>query len=131
MKSWTRSRDCDTGRTAETHEDMKEYFRSADRPKAQVSTTIVQKLKSKFEAKQKGSQVPTVQRVQKTVEVPRVQYIDKVVDILVEAARQDTHHENKKRKTLFVNIASGDEAEDGTENESAMTRCLVQEKSPC
>ena len=90
VKSRTRSRDCDTGRTA------------------------------------KGSQVPTAQRVQRTVEVPRVQYIDKVVDILVEAARQDTQHENKKRKTLFVNIASGDEVEDGSENESAMTRCLVQ-----
>ena len=126
VKSRTRSRDCDTGRTARTHEDMKEHSRSADRPKAQVSTSIVQRLKSKFEAKQKGSQVPTVQRVQKTVEVPRVQYIDKVVDIPVEAARQDTQHENKKRKTFFVNIASGDEAEDGTENESAMTRCLVQ-----
>ena len=128
VKSRTRSRDCDTGRTAGTHEDMKQYSRSADRPQAQVSTSIVQRLTSKFETKQKGSQVPTVQRVQKTVEVPRVQYIDKVVDILVEAARQDTQHENKKRKTLFVNIASGDEAEDGTENESAMTRCFVQEE---
>ena len=27
-----------------------------------------------------------------------------------------------------MSIASGDEAEDGTENESAMTRCLVQEE---
>ena len=126
VKSRTRSRDCDTGRTARTHEDMKEYSRTADRLKAQVSTSIVQRLKSKFEAEQKGSQVPTVQRVQKTVEVPRVQYIDKVVHIPVEAARQDTQRENQKRKTLFVNIASGDEAEDGTENESAMTRCLVQ-----
>ena len=115
LKSRTRSRDCDTGRTSETHEDMKEYSRSADRPKAQVSTSIVQGLKSKFEAKQKGSQVPTAQRVQKTVKVPRVQYIDKVVDI-------------QKRKTLFVNIASGDEAEDRTDNESAMTRCFVQEE---
>ena len=123
VKSRTRSRDCDTGRTAGTHEEVIEYSRSADRPKAQVSTSIAQRLKSKFEAKQKGSQVPTVQ---KTVEVPRVQYIDKVVDIPVEAARQDTQHENKKRKTLFVSIASGDEAADGTENESAMTRCLVQ-----
>ena len=74
VKSRTRSRDYDTGRTAGIHEDM-----SADRPKAQMSTSIVQELKSKFEAKQKGSQVPTVQRVQKTVEVARVQYIDKVV----------------------------------------------------
>ena len=49
-----------------------------------------------------------------------------MVHIPVEAARQDTQHENKKRKTLFVSIASGDDAEDGTENESAMTRCLVQ-----
>ena len=64
--------------------------------------------------------------MQKTVEVPRVQYIDKVVDFFVEAARQDTQHENKKRKTLFVNVASGGEAEDGSENESALTRCLVQ-----
>ena len=120
VKSRTRSRDCDTGRTAGTHEDMKEHSPVQHRPsKPRLST-------SKFEAKQKGSQVPTVQRVQKTVEVPRVQYIDKVVDIPVEAARQDTQHENKKRNTLFVNIASGDEAEDGTENESAMTRCLVQ-----
>ena len=95
----------------------------------------MQRLKSKFEAKQKGpqypwsaperAQVPTIQSVQKTVEVPRVQYIDKVVDILVAATRQDTQHENKIRKTLFVNIASVDEAEDGSENESAMTRCLV------
>ena len=107
---------------------MKEYSRSADRSKAQMSTSIVQRLTSKFEAEEKGSQVPTVQRVQKRVEVPRVQYIDKVVDIPVEAARQDTQHENKKRKTLFVSIASTDEAEDGTENESAMTRCLVQEE---
>ena len=89
---------------------MKEHSRSANKPKAQMSTSIVQRLKSKFEAEEKGSQVPTVQRVQKTVEVPRVQYIDKVVDIPVEAARQDTQHENKKRKTLFVSIASGDEA---------------------
>ena len=44
----------------------------------------------------------------------------------MEAARQDTQHENKKRKSLFVNIASRDEAEDETENESAMTRCLFQ-----
>ena len=126
VKSRTRSRDYDTGRTSGIHEDMKEYCQSADRPKAQMSTSIVQGLKSKFEAKQKGSQVPSVQRVQKTVEVPRVQYIDKVVDIPVEAARQDTQHENKKRKTLFVSIASGDEAEDVTENESAITRCPVQ-----
>ena len=104
---------------------MKEYSPSADRPKAQVSTSVVQRLKSKFEAKQNGSQVPTVQRLQETVEVPRLQYIDKVVDIPVEAARQDTQHENKKRKTLVVNIASGDEPEEGSENESAMTRCLV------
>ena len=61
--------------------------------------------------------------MQKTVEVPRVQYIDKVVDILLEAARQDTQHEKKKKKkTLFVNVASGGEAEDGSENESALTR---------
>ena len=63
VKSRTSSRDCDTGRTAGTREDMKE---------AQMSTSIVQRLKSKFEAEEKGSQVPTVQRVQKTVEVPRV-----------------------------------------------------------
>ena len=55
-----------------------------------------------------------------------MQYIDKVVDIPAEAAQQDTQHENKKRKTLFVSIASGDEAKDGTENESAMTQCLIQ-----
>ena len=88
MKSRTCSRDCDTERTAGTHEDKKEYSRSADRPKAQVNTSIVQRIKSKFEAKQRGSQVPTVQRVQKTVEVLRVQYIDKVVDIPVEAAEE-------------------------------------------
>ena len=89
-----------TGRTAGTHdgsplsssfngkpshdEDMKEYSQGADGPKAQVSTSVVQRLKSKFEAKQKGpqylraperAQVPTVQSAQKTVEVPRVQYI--------------------------------------------------------
>ena len=146
VKSRTSSRDYDTGRTAGIHEDI-----SADRPKAQMSTSIVQELKSKFEAKQKGSQVPTVQRVQKTVEVPRVQYIDKVADILLDVQRQgstnqapqyidevvdvpvptqipDTddmclhetadedglEHENKERKTLIVNIASGDEAEDDT-----------------
>ena len=91
----------------------------------------MQRLKSKCEAKEKGSQVTTVQRVQKTVEVPRVQHIDRVLDIPVEAARQDTQHENKKRKTLFVNIASGDEAEDGTENESATTRFSFREKNPC
>ena len=96
VKSRTRSRDCDIGRTSGTHDDMEEYSRSVqtDRPKAQVSTSIVQRLTSKFESKQKGTQVPIVQRVQKTVEEPRV-------------------HENKKRKTLFVSIASGDEAEDG------------------
>ena len=163
VKSRTSSRDYDTGRTAGIHEDM-----SADRPKAQMSTSIVQELKSKFEAKQKGSQVPNVQRVQKTVEVPRVQYIDKVADIPLDVQRQgstnqapqyidevvdvpvptqsiaptipDTddlclhetadedglEHENKKRKTLIVNIASGDEAEGDTEKEQEMTRSLVQ-----
>ena len=44
----------------------------------------------------------------------------------MEAAQQDTHYENKKRQTLFVSIAFADEAEDGTENESAMTQCLIQ-----
>ena len=44
-----------------------------------------------------------------------------MVDIPVEAARQDTQHENKKRKTFFVSIASSDEAEEGIENELAMT----------
>ena len=34
VKSRTRSRDCDNGRTAGTHEDMKEYSRSADRKKS-------------------------------------------------------------------------------------------------
>ena len=91
-----------------------------------MSTSIVQELKSKLEAKQKGSQVPFVQRVQKTVEEPRVQYIDKVVDIPVEAARQDTQHENKKRKSLIVDIASGDEAEEDPEKEQEMTQSLVQ-----
>ena len=121
---------------AGTHEDMKEYSPSSDRPQAQVSTSAAQRLKSKFEAKQKGSQypqsapertqVPTAQKVQKTVEVPRVQYIDKVVDTPAEAARQDTQHENKKRKTLVVNNASGGEAEDESENESATTQCPVR-----
>ena len=88
VKSRTRSRDCGNGRPARTHEDMKEYSRSADRPKAQMSTSIVQRLKSKFEVEEKRSQVPTVQRVQKTVEVPRVQCIDKVADISVDMQRQ-------------------------------------------
>ena len=136
VKSRTRSSDHDTGRTAGSYEDIKEYSPIANRPKAQVCSPVVQRLKSKCEAKQKGpqypqsaperAQVPTIQSVQKTVEVPRVQYIDKVVDIPVEAAGQDTQHENKKRKTLFVNVASGGEAEDGSENESALTRCPVQ-----
>ena len=109
---------------------------------AQVSTSVVQRLKAKFEAKQKGPQYPqsaperaTIQSVQKTVEVPRVQYIDKVADIPVDVqrqvstihtAQQDTQHENKKRKAIFVNIASGDEAEDESEKEPVMAQCLVQ-----
>ena len=87
VKSRTSSRDYDTG--LGFHEDM-----SADRPKAQMSTSIVQEPKSKFEAKQKGSQVPTVQRVQKTVEVPRVQYIDKVADIPLDVQRQGRVHQS-------------------------------------
>ena len=127
---------------------MKEYYPSADRPKAQVSTSIVQELKSKFEAEQRGPQHPQngqeradlknqrqIPGVQKTVAAPRVQYIDKVLDIPVDvqrqvsavhAAQQGTQHENKKTKTLFVNIASGDEAEDESEKEPVVARCLVQ-----
>ena len=47
----------------------------------------------------------------------------------MEAARQEAQHENKTRKTLFVNIASGDEAEDESENKSADVSS--REGSPC
>ena len=63
--------------------------------------------------------------MQKTVEVPRVQHIDKVVDIPVEPARQDTQHENKKRKTLVVNIASVMKRRTDPGTSQVMTRCLV------
>ena len=97
-------------------------------------------------------QAPAIRVVQKTVEVPRVQYIDKVADIPVdvqrpvsipddpcsnETADEDRlEHENKKRrlpmpaeaagKTLFVSIASDNEAEDESDKQQDMILSLVQ-----
>ena len=102
---------------------------------------------------QKSVEVPKVLYIDKVADIPMdtqrqvqvsttqaaqcdTQLIDELVHIPATADRDWLERENKKRKfpdeadfesrALYVNIASGDEGEDGPEKEQEMTRSLVQ-----